>query len=140
MIYIGSDHAGFEMKEKIKENFRNFEDVHPQFHRACDYPIYADLVCIKVKEDASNLGILICGTGTGMTIAANKHNGIRAANCLTPNMAVLARQHNDANILTLGARLLSIERAISIINVFVNTPFSGEERHVRRLRMIQGAY
>ncbi len=140
MIYIGSDHAGFEMKKRIKEIFSNFEDVHPQFQEACDYPVYANFVCTKVKEDASNLGILICGTGSGMTIAANKHNGIRAVNCLTPNMAILARQHNDANILTLGARLLSIERATSIINVFINTPFSGEERHVRRLRMIRGAY
>ena len=138
MIYIGADHAGFQLKGDICRVFPNqFIDLGTNSADSCDYPVIAKAVCSAVIESPENMGILICGTGTGMSICANKHKNIRAANCWTSEIARLAREHNNANILCLGARFISTNAAIDIVNTFLNTKFSEEPRHRRRLDLIE---
>ena len=138
-IYISSDHAGFKLKETIKEYLRNkkvnFEDLGPKDDSSVDYPEYAHKVAKRVKLKKSNFGILVCGSGTGMNIAANKHKNIRAAQCFNIKSTKLSRLHNDANIITLGSRLLKKKNVLNIINVFLNTKFEGG-RHSKRIRKI----
>jgi RpiB/LacA/LacB family sugar-phosphate isomerase len=138
-IAIGSDHAGFALKEKIKEflkaNGYHFEDFGAHSEEASDYPDFAKKVAEAVLS-GFDLGILICGSGIGMSIAANKFPGIRAAFCTSPEIAKASREHNNANILTLGARFIDEKTAIKIVKIFIETKFSGEERHIRRLKKI----
>lgn len=138
-IFISSDHAGFKLKETIKDYLRNkkvkFEDLGPKDDSSVDYPDYAHKVARKVKSRKSNVGILVCGSGTGMNIAANKHKNIRAAQCFNLKSTKLSRLHNDANIITLGSRLVTKKNALKFISVFLNTKFEGG-RHSRRVKKI----
>lgn len=137
-IYIASDHAGFELKGKIctflKEKNLCFEDLGTKDTQGCDYPDYAHLLASKIDENS--FGILICGTGIGISIAANKHAGIRCALCNESLSAKLARKHNDANVLALGGRLIGADLAFDIIQNFIQTPFDGE-RHIKRIQKIE---
>ena len=138
-IFISSDHAGFKLKETIKDYLRNkkvkFEDLGPMNDDSVDYPDYAHKVAKKVKLNRSNVGILVCGSGTGMNIAANKHKNIRAAQCFNLKSTKLSRLHNDANIITLGSRLITKKNALKFISVFLNTKFDGG-RHLKRVKKI----
>ena len=138
-IFISSDHAGFRLKEMIKSYLSkkkiNFQDLGPDNDTKVDYPDYAHKVAKKVKTSKKNVGILICGSGMGMNIAANKHKNIRAAQCFNLKSTKLSRLHNDANIITLGSRLLSKKNALNYINVFLNTKFEGG-RHSKRIKKI----
>ena len=138
-IFISSDHAGFKLKESIKmylsKKRLSFQDLGPSNDNKVDYPDYAHKVAKKVKTSKNNVGILVCGSGTGMNIAANKHKNIRAAQCFNLKSTKLSRLHNDANIITLGARVLSKNNALKFISVFLNTKFEGG-RHSKRIRKI----
>ena len=138
-IFISSDHAGFKLKEDIKILLRkskiNFEDLGPNTDNKVDYPDYAHKVARKVKISKKNIGILVCGSGTGMSIAANKHKNIRAAQCFNLKSTKLSRLHNDANIITLGSRLLSTKNALDYVKTFINTKFEGG-RHSKRIKKI----
>ena len=139
-IAIGSDHAGFELKEKIKvfldARGTLWEDYGTDSENAVDYPDTAFPLAQAVVRGAFDLGILVCGTGIGMSIAANKVRGIRAALCLSPEMAEMARRHNDANILTLGGRILSPKAAMDIVETWLSAAFEGG-RHARRVGKIR---
>ncbi|BED93141.1 MAG: ribose 5-phosphate isomerase B [Candidatus Paraimprobicoccus trichonymphae] len=139
ILYIGSDHAGFNLKEKLKIHFDikliNFEDVGIYNKFDFDYPIIAEILTKKILEHKRNLGILICGTGIGMCISANKIKKVRAAVCFDEDYSELARKHNNINVLCLGARFISSELAIKIVEVFLNTKFDGG-RHSKRLKLI----
>ncbi len=139
-IYIASDHAGFELKEKIKKHLSmqanlEVEDLGTNSEDSVDYPDYAFEVGEKVAKDLDNLGILICGTGIGMCMAANKVRGIRAANCTFKKEAEMARKHNKANVLCLGARIIDHNLAMDIVESFLKNGFEGE-RHGRRVGKI----
>ena len=138
-IYISSDHAGFKLKENIKNYLRNkkikFMDLGPINNSKVDYPDYAHKVARKVNVNKNNVGILVCGSGTGMNIAANKHKNVRAAQCFNLKSTKLSRLHNDANIITLGSRLISKKNALKFISVFLNTKFDGG-RHLKRVKKI----
>ncbi|EAL2182136.1 ribose 5-phosphate isomerase B [Campylobacter lari] len=137
-IYIASDHAGFILKQDIinflQEKNISFEDLGPFSNDRCDYPDYAHLLSSKINE--TSFGILVCGSGIGMSIAANRHTNIRCALCNEPLSAKLSREHNDANVLALGSRLTGIDMAFEIINNFINTSFSGG-RHCARISKIE---
>ncbi|MBI4994848.1 ribose 5-phosphate isomerase B [Candidatus Peregrinibacteria bacterium] len=137
-IYIGSDHAGLELKQKLKEHLKAYHvvDLGVFVSEPADYPDIAYEVAEKVRENAGSRGILICGTGIGMCMAANKTPGIRAANCESEQTVEMARKHNDANILCLGARILTPETAKKLVDIFMETEFEKEERHERRVRKI----
>ena len=138
-VSIASDHAGFEMKNKIIEylesNNFNLIDRGPANTDSVDYPDFAKMVCTDLVNDDANRGILICGSGQGMAMVANKHKGIRAALCVNEEMVELARAHNDANVLTIGARLVDESTAISCVDKFFSTPFEGD-RHIKRVNKI----
>lgn len=136
-IYIGSDHAGYELKELIKKHFEGkfeFVDKGTFSSESVDYPDFAHAVAEGVLED-SGVGMLICGTGNGMAMTANKHAGIRAALCWSPEISALAKQHNNANILVLPARFISVELAFETVESFFNAEFEGG-RHQRRIDKI----
>ena len=138
-LYIGSDHAGFEMKEALKQwmatEFTSIqiEDKGCPTADSCDYADYAHAVAVSVNNDSR--GILLCGSANGVSIAANKHAGVRAALCWTEEVATLARQHNDANILSIPARFVSLDVAKAMVSTFFNTPFEGG-RHAKRVEKI----
>ena len=139
MIAIGSDHGGFELKQEIMRHldelgleYRDYGTYTPE---SCDYPIYGEAVARAVAGGEADRGILICGTGIGISIAANKVKGIRAANCGDCFSAEFTRRHNDANILALGARVVGPGLALKIVDVFLTTDFEGG-RHARRVAMI----
>jgi ribose 5-phosphate isomerase B len=138
-IFISSDHAGFKLKEDIKKHLKkkklSFEDLGPKNDSRVDYPDYAHKVARKVKINKKNVGILVCGSGTGMNIEANKHENIRAAECFSLKSTKLSRLHNDANIITLGSRLLTKKNAINCVSIFLNTKFEGG-RHKKRIKKI----
>ena len=138
-IFISSDHAGFKLKEIIKDYLRNkkvkFEDLGPDNNNSVDYPDYAHKVAKKVKLNKRHVGILVCGSGTGLNISANKHKNIRAAQCFNIKSTKLSRLHNDANIITLGSRLITKKNALKFVSVFLNTKFDGG-RHLKRLKKI----
>jgi len=140
MIALGSDHAGFEYKERLKklldEIGKPYQDFGTSSPDSVDYPDVAHIVSKAVASGKYLQGILICGTGIGMSIVANKHKGIRAAVCESPASAKLSREHNDANILCFGARITSWELATEIVKTFLSTPFSGGERHMARIEKI----
>lgn len=134
-IYIACDHAGFELKEKIKKHFSKESlliDLGTSDNSSVDYPDFAHKICKKIIDKIPSYGILICGSGIGMSIVANRYSDIRAALCLDENMAKLARQHNNANILVLGSRLISWQETIKCVNMFFSTRFDGG-RHQSRL-------
>ena len=140
-VYLGSDHAGFELKAAIiawlGEAGHEAVDCGPaRFDPDDDYPVYVLPAAQRTVADPGSLGIVIGGSGNGEQIAANKVPGIRAALAWTADTARVAREHNDANVLSLGARTGTIEDAVSFARIFVETPFSGEPRHARRLAMI----
>lgn len=141
MIAIGSDHGGYVLKEKIKEFLREkdieYKDFGCKTQESCDYPEFAKQVANAVSEKECEKGILVCGSGIGMSMAANKVNGVRAALCHDVNTAKLSRQHNNANILCLGERTTDHNLAIEIVEAWLNTPFSGDERHERRIGKIE---
>ena len=141
-IAVGSDHAGFELKESVKKFLKGkgykYHDFGAEtFDSQDDYPVYGRRVGEAVASGEYDRGIIVCGTGMGVSIAANKVPGIRAANCHSPDMARISRAHNDANVLALGGRLLAKELAWDIIAAWLETPFSGEERHKRRIEQIR---
>ena len=140
-VYLGSDHAGFELKAALIEWLASAGhepvDCGPAaYHHDDDYPPYVMRAARRVASDPGSLGIVIGGSGNGEQIAANKLPGIRAALAWTDETARLAREHNDANVLSLGARMYPVADAIGFTRVFVETPFSGASRHARRLAMI----
>ncbi len=139
-IFAGSDHAGLALKkrllDKLKELGYEVVDLGTDNEKSCDYPDYAHLVCEKVLSTPDSKGLLTCGSGIGMSIAANRHPGIRAALCRDILEARLSRQHNDANILVLGGRLVGEEHAMECLEVFFKTPFSGG-RHEKRIKKIE---
>ncbi|SVD08106.1 uncharacterized protein METZ01_LOCUS360960 [marine metagenome] len=138
-VSIASDHAGFAMKKKIMEYLESNDfsliDRGPDSSDSVDYPDFAKKVCNDLVEEDADRGILICGSGQGMAMVANKYKGIRAALCVSEEMTELARAHNDANILTLGARLVDESTAISCVDKFFSTPFEGD-RHIKRVNKI----
>lgn len=134
ILYIGSDHAGFELKQMMIERLApgwEIRDMGTNSPESTDYPLIAHALCAEVAKTGCP-GILICGTGTGMSIAANRHREIRAALCANELQAKLARQHNNANVLCLGARLTGSELAFAIIQAFLTSDFEGG-RHQRRI-------
>lgn len=139
-IIFGSDHGGYRLKEILKDHFSsldyNIHDIGSYNDDSVDYPEYAYECCKKVMQMRSGIGVLICGSGIGMSISANKINGIRAALCTSEYHARMARMHNDANIICLGERFTAPEYAIKILEVFLNTGFEGS-RHIKRLNLIK---
>ncbi len=137
-IYIASDHAGFNLKESIKKKYSkkyNLFDLGPEnSSKSVNYPDYAHKLSRKINKK-QNIGILVCGSGMGMSMSANKHKNIRAALCYSVKNAKLSRLHNDANVITLGERLISKSLAFKCINAFLNTKFEGG-RHLKRVKKI----
>ena len=138
-ICISSDHAGFKLKESIKvfliKKNLSIIDLGPANENSVDYPDYAKKVSNRVKSKKSEIGILVCGSGTGMAISANKTKKIRAAVCYNLKSTRLCRQHNNANIIALGSRLIKKDNALKLISVFLQTEFEGG-RHLRRVKKI----
>ena len=141
MIAIGSDHGGFALKQEIMAHLRSrgleYRDFGTYTEASCDYPVYAKAVAKAVAAGEYERGILICGTGIGVSMTANKVPGIRCALCGDCFSAKATREHNDANILALGARVVGPGLALMIVDVFLDTPFSNDERHVRRISQIE---
>ena len=138
-IFISSDHAGYKLKELIKlyldKKRISYYDLGPKNDNRVDYPDYAHKVAKKVKTNKNYVGILVCGSGMGMNIAANRHKNVRAAQCFNLKSTKLSRLHNDANIITLGSRLLSKNNALKFVNIFLSTKFEGG-RHLKRIKKI----
>ena len=138
-IFLSSDHAGYNLKEKIKLHLDKkkikYTDLGPFNDSKVDYPDYAHKVAKKVKTNKKHAGILVCGSGMGMNIVANRHKNIRAAQCFNLKSTKLSRLHNDANIITLGSRLLTEKNALNCVSVFLNTKFEGG-RHSKRIKKI----
>lgn len=139
LIAIASDHGGFELKEKVKEHLRErnvkFVDLGTNSTDSVDYPVYGKACAEAVASGKAERGIVICGTGIGISIAANKVKGIRCGLCTSVEMAKLTRQHNNANMLAMGGRILETETAFAIVDAFIDTQFEGG-RHKRRTDML----
>jgi len=138
IISIASDHAGYELKEIIKNYFDmndiTYTDFGTHSTESVDYPVYAKKVCASIQTGESDFGVLVCGTGIGMCIAANKHRNIRAACCHDTFSAKMSRLHNDANVITMGSRVIGSGLALDILKKFLATDFEGG-RHSERLSM-----
>ena len=138
-LYIASDHAGFILKEYLKKKLSKkikFDDQGPHSNEmSVNYPDYAHKLCKKVSKNSLKMGILICGSGMGMSMAANRHKKIRAALCYSVKNTKLSRLHNNANVITLGSRLINKNIAIKCINTFLKTKFEGG-RHLKRVKKI----
>ncbi len=138
-IFIASDHAGYKLKESIKifldKKKIKYSDLGPEDDVKVDYPDYAHKVAKKVKTSKNNVGILVCGSGIGMNITANRHENIRAAQCFNLKSTKLSRLHNDANIITLGSRLLTKNNSLKYVSTFLNTKFESG-RHTKRIKKI----
>ena len=138
-VYIASDHAGFTLKEQIKKKFANKINIidlgTDNSTTSVNYPSYAHQLCKKVSLHNKNIGILVCGSGMGMSMAANRHKKIRAALCYSVKNTKLSRLHNNSNVITLGARLIKKGLAFKCINVFLKTPFESG-RHLKRVKKI----
>ncbi|MGH3739161.1 MAG: ribose-5-phosphate isomerase [Micromonosporaceae bacterium] len=142
-VYLGSDHAGFELKGELArvlaELGHEVVDVGPKgYDPDDDYPAFCLVTAARVVADPGSLGVVIGGSGNGEQIAANKVRGARAALAWSEQTAMLTREHNDANLIGLGARMHSAEEALAIVRAFLDTPFSGGERHTRRINQISG--
>ena len=139
MVLIGSDHAGYEAKENLKKYFETtnvtFKDLGTYSKDSCDYPLIAKKVALEISENKAEKAVLICGSGVGMGIAANKIRGVRAVICSDETTARLSRKHNDANIICLGARIIDFEKIKKIVDIFLSTSFEGG-RHQRRIDQI----
>ena len=142
MIAIGSDHGGFALKQALMAHLDRrglvYRDFGTYSDASCDYPVYAKAVANAVVSGECERGIIICGTGIGVSITANKIPGIRAALCGDCFSAEATRLHNDANVLCMGARVVGEGLALKIADTFLDTPFSNDERHIRRISMIEG--
>ena len=142
MIAIACDHGGYDLKLEIikylKDEKIDYLDLGGEGRKAVDYPVYARKVTDAIKNGTCEKGILICGTGIGISIAANKVPGIRAALCTDCFCAEATRQHNNANVLALGGRVVGAGLAVKIVDTFLHTEFSGAERHQRRIDLIEG--
>lgn len=140
-IAIGSDHGGFELKQEIIKHLEalgyEYRDFGCYDTSACDYPEYGRAVAQAVAQKAYDFGIVICGTGVGISITANKVKGIRCALCTDCFTAAATREHNDANMLALGGRVVGAGLALKIVDTFLETAFSGDERHIRRIQKIE---
>ncbi len=138
-IVIASDHAGYSLKEYIKKFLSRkklqIKDVGANSNEKVDYPDYAHKLSKDIKKNQNSIGVLICGSGQGMIMAANKHKNIRAALCYNVKSTKLSRLHNDANVITLGSRLISKKNALKYLNIFLKTKFEGG-RHKKRIRKI----
>ena len=141
MIAIGSDHGGYDLKQEIiahlKEKNLEYKDYGTDSRESCDYPVFAKRVANAIVGGECDRGILICGTGIGISITANKIKGIRAALCHDTFSAQATREHNDANILAMGARVVGPGLALKIVDTFLNTEFSNDERHIRRIEQME---
>lgn len=141
MIAIGSDHGGLSLKKEIIKYFTDnkidYKDYGCYDEKSCDYPVYAKKVAKAILEKECDKGILICGTGIGISIAANKIKGIRAALCHDCFSAKATREHNDANILAMGERVVGPGLAVMIVDTFLNTDFSNDQRHINRIELIE---
>ena len=141
MIAIASDHGGYELRHKIMEHLtkRGLEYIvcGCDTPASCDYPDYGKAACAKVVSGECDRAIVICGTGIGISMTANKIRGIRCALCGDCFSAKATREHNDANVLALGARVLGIDLALMIVDTFLDTPFSNDQRHIRRISKIE---
>ena len=142
-VYLGSDHAGFDLKQRLVEHLRQLghEPVDcgpPAYDAEDDYPPYVLLAATRAAADPGSVGIVMGGSGNGEAIAANKVRGIRCALAFSDDTATLAREHNDANCLSLGARMYDEATALRFAELFLATPFSGAERHVRRIEQLTG--
>lgn len=139
MIAIGSDHGGYLLKEEIKKHLKEkgyeFKDFGTDSTASCDYPVYAEKVCRAVQSGECEKGILICGTGIGMSMCANKCKGIRAAVCGNHFSAEFTRKHNNANVLCLGARVIGAGVAMQLVDIFLTTEYEGG-RHEKRVEMM----
>lgn len=139
-VYVGADHAGVNLKARLLAELERLGyqgvDVGTSSDEATDYPDYAHRVARAIETGEAERGVLVCGTGVGMCMAANRHPGVRAAVAWTPEVAELVRRHNDANVLTLGARVLDEEEAVRILKRWLKTPFDGG-RHARRVQKIE---
>ena len=140
-LVIGSDHGGYELKEDVKQYLiqcgYEVEDVGTFSTASCDYPDIAKAACAKIQSGECERGILVCGTGVGISMAANKCKGIRAACCSDTFTARYVTLHNDANVLAMGAGIVGENLALEIVDTFINTAFSGDERHQRRIDLIE---
>lgn len=141
IIGLGADHAGYHLKNIVRSYLQQqgitVRDFGTHTDSPCDYPDFALMVANSVAQGECDLGILICGTGVGMSISANKVKGIRAAHAQDTVTARLSRQHNDANVLCMGGRIIGAELAMDIVNAFLNASFTNEERHVRRVHKVK---
>ena len=141
MIALGSDHGGYELKQKVirylEEHNIPYQDMGCGSSESCDYPVFGHAVAKAVASGQCDKGIVICTTGIGISISANKVKGIRCALCADSLSAKLTRRHNDANVLAIGAGIVGENLALEIVDTFLNTPFSGEERHRRRVEQIE---
>ena len=141
MIALGSDQAGYELKQEIikylEENGYEYKDYGSYSTDPVDYPVYGKKVAHAIADGECDKGILICGTGIGISITANKIKGIRAAVCTDCFTAEATRLHNDANILCMGGRVVGPGLAVKITDTFLNTPFSNDDRHIRRINLIE---
>ena len=141
MIAIGSDHGGYDLKQKVikylEENNISYEDMGCGSKDSCDYPVFGHAVAKAVADGQCDKGIVICTTGIGISISANKIKGIRCALCADTLSAKMTRLHNDANVLALGAGVVGENLALEIVDTFLNTAFSNEERHQRRVDLIE---
>lgn len=140
-IVIGSDHRGYPLKEQIKKYFDNskieYKDIGTTSTESVDYPDYAKFAGTAINEEDFDYGVLICGSGIGVSIAANKVKGLRAVNANNNNMAEMARRHNNANVICFGSDFVDYEKAIRFFEIFINTRFEGGERHERRLGKLE---
>ena len=136
-VAIGADHGGFELKEFLKDNFVypdiSWVDVGTYNTESCDYPIIADKLSEVILNKQADIGVLICGSGIGISIAANRHKGIRAALLYNNEVASLAKEHNNANVAVFGARTQTRDEVVKYLSTFLNTSFSNGERHCRRI-------
>ena len=143
MIAVGCDHAGYELKNELIRHLKDrgfeVEDLGTYSTESCDYPDYAKKVCEEVVSGRAEKGLLVCGTGIGMSMAANKVRGIRAAVLSDEFSAQATREHNDANVLCLGARVLDTDRAVKLLDIFLDTPFSEGTNHIRRIGKLEDA-
>ncbi len=137
MIALGCDHGGYKLMQEVKRHLDarglEYKDFGTDSEQSVDYPVYAKAVSESIQKKECDRGILICGTGIGISIAANKHKGIRAALCHDVFSAEATRQHNDANILAMGGRVIGGGHALRVVDAFLDTPFSEDERHKRRI-------
>ena len=136
-IAIASDHGGYEMKSYLIEQYSQkgimFDDLGTNSAESCDYPLIADKMAEYITNKKADLGILVCGSGIGISIAANRHKGIRAALLYNEQVAALAKEHNNANVAVFGGRTQSKEEVMKYLDIFLNTEFSNGERHIRRI-------